>query len=108
MVLMSEFETHPLSIIEALELGRPALVADTSGLREIARHGLATPVPLESTSEDLARAIIAELGKPRPEPRIAPGTWEECARQLLNVYRDVLETLPGGATAASPSPAQEK
>ena len=30
---MSEFETHPLAVIEALALGRPALVADTSGLQ---------------------------------------------------------------------------
>ena len=39
VVLFSEYETHPLAVLEALSLGRPALVADTSGLSELARTG---------------------------------------------------------------------
>ena len=50
-VLMSEFETHPLAVIEALALGRPALVADTSGLRELAQRGLVRSIPLNSSPE---------------------------------------------------------
>src|SRR4051812_38437542 len=41
VVLLSEFETHPLTVIEAVQLGRPVLVADNSGMRELAERGLA-------------------------------------------------------------------
>ena len=90
MVLMSEFETHPLSVIEALALGRPALVADTSGLREIARRGLARAIPLDSTTDELAAAIVDELEHPRTVPSVSAPTWQECARELLALYREVL------------------
>src|SRR5919204_3051776 len=46
VVLLSEYETQPLAILEAVALGRPAVVADTSGLTELARHGLAVAIPL--------------------------------------------------------------
>ena len=97
VVLMSQFETHPLAVIEALALGRPALVADTSGLRELAEEGLARSVPLEITSADLAEAIVGELRHPREVPSISAPTWQECADSLLALYRDVLCTVPGPA-----------
>lgn len=91
-VLMSEFETHPLAVIEALALGRPALVADTSGLREIAQRGLARAIPLDATAEELASAIVEELQHPRAVPNVSAPTWDECARRLLALYREVLES----------------
>lgn len=92
VVLMSEFETHPLAIIEALELGRPALVADTSGLREIAEQGLARSVPLKISAAELASAIVDELKDPSTRPPVASGTWQECADKLLELYVDVLSS----------------
>jgi len=91
MVLMSEFETHPLAVIESLALGRPALVADTSGLREIAQRGLARAVPLGATAEELASAIVEELRHPHTVPNVSAPTWDECAQRLLALYRQVLE-----------------
>ena len=106
-VLMSEFETHPLAVIEALALGTPALVADTSGLREIAESGLARAIPLSASTADLAQAIAEELRNPRPVKGVEAPTWDECATRLLAVYRDVLHSRQvaresaGVATAGS-------
>ncbi len=103
IVLMSEFETHPLSIIEALELGRPTLVADTSGLREIAQHGSARAIPLDSTPDELAAAIVEELSRPHSESKVPAGTWEECADKLLALYVEVLaplQSMPAAGLAA--------
>ena len=94
LVLMSEFETHPLAVIEALALGRPALVADTSGLSELARAGLARAIPLEATTAELAETIVDELRHPRVTPDVAAPTWQECADQLLALYRDILSSQP--------------
>ena len=62
VVLFSEFETHPLAVLEAISLGRPVLVADTSGLGELAQKGLARAIPLESTSDQIADAVV--VGSP--------------------------------------------
>ena len=89
-VLMSEFETHPLAVMEALALGCPALVADTSGLRELAQHGLARALPLDSTPSDIATAISQELHHPTQVPPLTLPSWDECAAGVLAVYREVL------------------
>jgi glycogen synthase len=109
-VLMSEFETHPLAVIEALALGRPALVADTSGLSELAASGLARAIPLESTTDELAETIVSELRNPRTVPPVSPPTWQECATNLLALYLDVLSSpreAPIPPPEAAP-PAQTK
>ncbi len=89
IVLMSEFETHPLAVIEALALGRPALVADTSGLSELARRGLARAIPLDSPPDELASAIVDELLHPTPVPKVSAPTWRQCADDLLALYGEV-------------------
>ncbi len=44
--LFSDFETHPMGALEAIKLGIPTLVADNSGLGELARKG--RPMPSRS------------------------------------------------------------
>jgi glycosyltransferase involved in cell wall biosynthesis/GT2 family glycosyltransferase len=89
-VLLSEFETHPIALLEAAALGCPALVADTSGLSELAESGLARAIPLRSASHQVAEAVIDLLGQPvRPEPMTLP-TWDECASSLLQLYQEVV------------------
>ena len=66
VVLMSEFETHPLTALEAAAAHRRLLVADRAGLLEIAENGLARAIPLDSSPQQLAVAIIEELVKPPP------------------------------------------
>lgn len=90
-VLFSEYETHPLAALEAISLGCPALVADTSGLREIAEDGLAKSLPLDCTDEQLAQGMIAQLDHPMRPREIKLPTWGDCAMNLLALYRDVLK-----------------
>lgn len=89
VTLMSEYEAHPVSVMEALSLKRPVLVADTSGLSELAQKGWVRAIPLEATAIDLADAIIEELDHPRTPPDVSLPTWDDCAGQLLAVYRQV-------------------
>jgi glycosyltransferase involved in cell wall biosynthesis len=89
VVLLSEFESQPLAALEAAALGRPLLVADTSGLRELAEDGLARAVALDSGPEDIAAVVLEELERPRACPRLRLPTWDECAGSLLDLYRSV-------------------
>jgi glycosyltransferase involved in cell wall biosynthesis len=99
--LMSDFETHPLAAIEAISLGRPALVADTSGLRELATQGLARAVPADIGPGLLAETILEELRAPRPVPEFTAPTWRECTDSLLALYAQVLSAAPAEALAGA-------
>jgi glycogen synthase len=86
-VLMSEFETHPMALLEALACGCQALVADTSGLSELAQDGYAAAVPLGSPPERTAAQALALLER-SPASRPAPPlpSWEACTTALLDLY----------------------
>jgi glycosyltransferase involved in cell wall biosynthesis len=89
VTLLSEYETHPVALLEALALGRPLLVARNSGMADLAERGLARGVPDDATSDQIADAILGQLADPlRPAPVDLP-TWDDCARELLALYRDV-------------------
>lgn len=86
VVLMSEFETHPLVALEAAAAGCRLLVAETSGLAELAEDGYARGVPLDESPADLAEAVAEELEKPPPQRRPNLISWDECASRLLALY----------------------
>jgi glycosyltransferase involved in cell wall biosynthesis len=93
-MLLSEYETHPIAMLEAAALGLPVLVADTSGLRELAARGLARAIPLASTPEQVAAAVLDQVHAPCRPPAISLPTWDECAAQLLSLYRQVVQGVP--------------
>ncbi len=90
VVLMSEYETQPLAVLEAVALKRPVLVANTSGLTELATRGLVLAVPLDSRPEDLAASVIQQLESPRLPPPMSLPTWDDCASSLLALYERIL------------------
>jgi glycosyltransferase involved in cell wall biosynthesis len=94
VTLLSEYEAHPIAVMEAAALGRPVVVADTSGLRELATRGLARAIPLESTPQQVATALLEQLRQPMAPAPIALPTWDACAASLLALYRSVLGSRP--------------
>jgi glycosyltransferase involved in cell wall biosynthesis len=86
-VLLSEFETHPLAVIEAVALGCPALVGDTSGLRELADAGYARAVPLDTPPAAIATAMLEQIAAP-PGPPLSLPTWDGCRDALIRLYAE--------------------
>jgi glycosyltransferase involved in cell wall biosynthesis len=89
VVLLSEFETHPLVALEAAAAGRRLLVADRGGLSELAEDGVARAISPDESPETVARAIVEELnssGSMRP-PQLT--SWDQCAAALLELYRSL-------------------
>ena len=87
VALMSEYEAHPIAIMEALALRRPVLVANTSGMRELAERGFVRAVSLSSTPEEIAAAALCQMEEPLVPAQLNLPTWEDCTRQLLAIYR---------------------
>ncbi len=91
VVLMSEFETHPLVALEAAAARRRLLVAEAGGLLEIAEDGFGRGIPLESSPEQVAEAALEELAKPLPRRSPQLTSWDECATALLDLYASLLK-----------------
>jgi glycosyltransferase involved in cell wall biosynthesis len=94
VTLLSDYETHPISALEALALRRPVLVADNSGMRELAERGWARAVPTHGTPADHAAAILRQLREPLIPQQIEFFTWDDCARGLLELYGAVSRRAP--------------
>lgn len=89
VALMSDYEANPVAVMEALALGRKVVVADTSGLSELASEGLATSVPRNASPEKLAQLLARVAARPDPVAPDLP-TWDDCADQILRLYREIL------------------
>lgn len=92
VALLSEYETHPMAALEALSLGCPLLVADTSGLSELAARGWARAIPLASSPQQVAEAALEQLRRPLLPERLELPSWDECARSLMELYEDCLRS----------------
>jgi glycosyltransferase involved in cell wall biosynthesis len=88
-VLFSEYEAHPVAVVEALSLRRPVLVSDTSGLGEMAAEGLCRAIPRDAGPSEVAAAIAEELETRREIPDLTLPDWDDCAQSLSEVYDDV-------------------
>jgi glycosyltransferase involved in cell wall biosynthesis len=90
VALLSDYEAHPVAVMEALALGRPVVVAATSGLVELARDGLVRAVPPDAAPLAVARELLRTAEA--PPHRVPPGelrSWDDCASDLLALYREV-------------------
>jgi len=90
VTLLSEYEAQPISVLEALALRRPVLVTGTSGMQEFADRGLARAIPLKSTPEEVAAAVVNQLRQPLIPMNAELPTWDDCAAELLAIYQSVV------------------
>jgi glycosyltransferase involved in cell wall biosynthesis len=90
VALLSAYESHPIAVLEALALRRPVLVTNTSGLKELAEQKLVRAIPFASPAVHVAHAIIQQIDHPYILPAsFCLPTWDDCARQLLDIYEAV-------------------
>jgi glycosyltransferase involved in cell wall biosynthesis len=91
VVLLSKYESHPIAVLEAIAQRRSVLVANTSGLKDLAEQKLVSAIPFSSTPLQIAEAVNGLLENPYipPASLILP-SWDDSARQLLDIYQAVV------------------
>lgn len=87
VTLLSEYEAHPVAVMEAVAARRRVVVADTSGFRELAEEGLVRAIPLDAPPEATAAAILAELERTDPLPQRDLPTWDATTDEIEALYR---------------------
>ena len=90
VVLLSEYEAHPVAVTEALSCGRRVLVNYAAGLKEVADSGFARSVPPNATSSEVAEAMLAELSAAPLNRGMGLASWDDCAQRLLETYKKAL------------------
>jgi glycosyltransferase involved in cell wall biosynthesis len=91
VTLLSDYEAHPISVTESLALGRPVLVAETSGLCDFVEDGLAHGIPVDSSPKQVANAIYDLLVHPPHATGQLLPTWESCTDQLMALYHQIAQ-----------------
>jgi glycosyltransferase involved in cell wall biosynthesis len=89
VTLLSEYEAHPIAVVETLSLGKPVLVNYTSGLAELADDGLVRSVSPSATPVEVADAVVRNVRDPLRVPALDLPTWDACVAALMGVYRSV-------------------
>jgi glycosyltransferase involved in cell wall biosynthesis len=87
---LSDHESQGIAVLEALSLKRPVLVTDTAALHELAACGLVRAIPLKSTAEEVAVAMLDQLRDPLIPTNVDLPTWDACAAELFALYHTVL------------------
>ena len=91
VVLLSDYEAHPIAVIEALSLGRRVVTTDTSGFRELAEEGLVRAVPLDAPATEVAATMAAEIAQADTVAGpVVLSNWDVCAGRLASLYRAVV------------------
>jgi glycosyltransferase involved in cell wall biosynthesis len=92
LAALSEYEAHPVAVMEALALGVPTVGLDTAGIGDLIEEGRVQGVPRDASPETIAQTLVAAL-----EGRhvISPGglpTWDQAASDLARIYREAIRT----------------
>lgn len=87
VVLLSDYEAHPVAVMEALSLQRRVLATHTSGFCELADLGLIKTVALSASPQQIAEAMAGEMALAGNVVSTPLPDWDECTSQLLSIYR---------------------
>lgn len=95
VALLSEYEAHPVALMEALAAGVDVVAAATSGMTELGRAGLVDLVEADASDEAVAATLLraAESRRWSAGPPALP-TWDDCADRLAALYEEIARTAP--------------
>jgi glycosyltransferase involved in cell wall biosynthesis len=92
LVSLSEYEAHPVGIMEGLSVGRPVVGFMRSGVAELVSEGWVYGIDPRAPAPEVGRQIVAAMSSsPLIDPADLP-TWDGCARELSELYRDLAST----------------
>lgn len=99
---LSDYEAHPIAVMEALSVGCPVVGYDTGGIGDLVAEGWVRGVQPGASAAAIAKTLIEAMSsRPLIDPAQLP-TWDNCADQLMHVYLAAVTTaIQSCATEAS-------
>jgi glycosyltransferase involved in cell wall biosynthesis len=102
VVALSEYEAHPVAVMEALSVGRPVVGYDLAGIGELVSEGWVHGVTPGAPAISVARSLVEAMSAPSLADTAKLPTWDSCAAELSELYvasvRNPRPTTPDTAT----------
>jgi glycosyltransferase involved in cell wall biosynthesis len=99
---LSDYEAHPVAVMEALCVARPVVGYDVAGLGELVAEGWVRGVPRGAPPAAVARELIQAMSAPSRVNHAQLPSWESCADQLAHIYLSSLKASPESRTPRAP------
>ncbi len=94
LAALSDYEAHPVAVMEALALGVPTVGLDTAGIGDLIAEGRVQGVARDASPETIARALVAALEGRRVSFSASLPTWDLAASDLARIYTEAIRTSP--------------
>jgi glycosyltransferase involved in cell wall biosynthesis len=91
---LSDYEAHPVAVMEALGVARPVVGYDIAGVGELIAEGWVRGVPYGAPAVTVAQELVKAMLSPSPVEHAQLPTWDSCADQLAHVYLSSLGIAP--------------
>jgi glycosyltransferase involved in cell wall biosynthesis len=91
----SDYEAHPVAVMEALSAGRRVVGYTTSGIGELVHEGLVLGISPGTPASAAARELVRAMNLPDAHALPELPTWDTTADELAAVYRQVGGRRPG-------------
>jgi glycosyltransferase involved in cell wall biosynthesis len=83
---LSDYEAHPVAVMEALCVARPVVGYDTTGVGELVAAGWVRGVPRGAPAAAVGRELVRAMSSPSAVDQSQLPSWDSCADQLARVY----------------------
>jgi glycosyltransferase involved in cell wall biosynthesis len=83
---LSDYEAHPVAVMEALCAGRPVVGYGVAGMGELIAVGWVRGVPGGAPAAAVAQELVTAMSSPAPMVHAELPSWDSCADQLAQVY----------------------
>jgi glycosyltransferase involved in cell wall biosynthesis len=93
VVFPSLWEGTPLTVLEALAMGKPIVSTDADGLRDVLRNGQDAVIVPRRDAAALADAIVALAGNPAERTRLAGNARRTGAQYDIDLFVKKMERL---------------
>ena len=91
---LSDYEAHPVAVMEALSVERPVVGYDVAGIGELVAEGWVRGVPHGAAAAAVARELVTAMSSPSLMDHDQLPDWDSCAAQLAHVYLSSLGISP--------------
>jgi glycosyltransferase involved in cell wall biosynthesis len=94
---LSDYEAHPVAVMEALCVARQVVGYDVAGVGELIAEGWVHGVPCGAPAAAIAHELVKAMSSPSPAGRPQLPSWDSCADQLADIYLSLGTAPESGA-----------
>lgn len=102
VALLSDYEAHPIAVMEALACGAKVVVTNVSGLADLVEDGFVASVEVNDHPAVVADVLWSSIQSGGDCTSVQLPTWDSCVSALESIYLSVTNFRSGALHSFSP------